>query len=71
MDTLTNIQKRKRANTVRNKHAIESDAEEESTIIIDTSHYGKPSKIEENLEDLDVNQPDHEPLTKSTLFWSS
>jgi hypothetical protein len=55
MDTLTNIQKRKRANTVQNKHAIESDAEEESTIIINTSHYSKPSKIEDNPEDLDVN----------------
>ena len=68
MDTLTNIQKRKRANTVQNKHAIKSNAEEESTIIVNTSHYSKPSKIEDNPEDLDVNQPNHKPLTKSTLF---
>jgi hypothetical protein len=71
MDTLANIQKRKRADIVQNEHAIENNAEEESTIIVDTSHYGKPSKIEDNPEDSDVDQPNHEPLTKSTLFWSS
>ena len=69
MDTQTSIQKRKRANTVQNEHAIDSDASNETTIICDTLHLdGKPSNIEDNSDDSDVNQPNNEPLEEFTLF---
>ena len=69
MDTETIIQKRKRADTIQNKY--KSDASEESTIICDTSHFhGKPSNMEDDSDDSDVDQPDMEPLTASTLFKS-
>jgi hypothetical protein len=71
MDTQTSIQKRKRANTVQNEHIIDSDASNETTIICDTSHLdGKPSNIEDNSDDSDVDQPNNEPLEESTLFKS-
>jgi hypothetical protein len=37
---------------------------------VDTSRYGLPSNIEDDSEDSDVDQPDEEPLEKSTLFQS-
>ena len=40
------------------------------TIIVDHSRHGLPSNIEEDSEDSDVDQPDDEPLEKSTLFQS-
>jgi hypothetical protein len=68
MDTQSNVQKRKRANTALNEPSIESEPEEETTIIVDTSHYGKPSNIEDNPDDSDADQLDDEPLEESTLF---
>jgi hypothetical protein len=69
MDTQTSIQKRKRANTVQNEHAIDSDASNETTIVCDTSHLnGKPSNIEDDSDDSNVDQPNDEPLKESTLF---
>jgi hypothetical protein len=62
MDSQVNIQKRKRANTVQDEHAIESDASNETTIIVDSGSYGKPSNIELNPDDSDVDQPDEEDL---------
>jgi hypothetical protein len=38
---------------------------------VDTSRYGKPSIEEDDSDDSDVEQPDNEPLEKSTLFWST
>ena len=74
MDNPTNVQKRKRAITVP-----------DDTIIVDTRHligdpgtddefddgrYGLPADEEDDSDASDVDQPDDEPLTKSTLFWS-
>jgi hypothetical protein len=70
MDTQANIQKRKRADTAPNEHAFECSIEGEPTIIVDTSRHWLPSNIEYDSEDSDVDQPDDEPLEKSTLFES-
>ena len=71
MDNQTNIQKRKRANTAQDEHTIKGVSDEETTIIVDTSHYRKPSIIEDDSDDSDVEQPDSIPIQKSTLFWST
>lgn len=71
MDNHTELQKRKRAETLRNQLAIESIPEGESTIIVDTSRHGKPSLQEDDSEESDIDQPDNEPLEKSTLYWSN
>jgi hypothetical protein len=55
MDTQTNIQKRKRADTVQNDHEIGSDINPETTIVVDDSRYRKPSNIEDDPNDSDVN----------------
>jgi hypothetical protein len=70
MDTKANIQKRKRADTAPNEYAFECSIDGEPTIIVDTSRHGLPSNIEDNPEDSDVDQPDDDPLEKSTLFQS-
>ena len=71
MDTQTSIQKRKRADTALNEPAFECLIDGESTIIVDTSRLdGKPSNIEDNSDDSDVDQPDNELLEESTLFKS-
>ncbi len=70
MDTQANIQKRKGADTALNEYAFECLIDGEPTIIVDTSRYGLPSNIEDDLEDSDVDQPDDERLEKSTLFQS-
>jgi hypothetical protein len=70
MDTKANIQKRKRADTTPNEHAFECLIKGEPTIIVDTSRHGLCSNIEDDSEDSDVDQPDDEPLEKSTLFQS-
>jgi hypothetical protein len=70
MDVQANIQKRKRADTAQNQHAFECSIEGEPTIIVDTSRHGLPSNIEDDSDDSDVDQPDNEPLEKSTLFKS-
>ena len=70
MDTQANIQKRKRADTAPNENVFECLIEGEPTIIVDTSRHGLPSNIEDDSEDSDVDQPDDEPLEKSTLFQS-
>jgi hypothetical protein len=72
IDNLTNVQKRKRAITVPN-----------NTIIVDTRHligdpgtddefndrrYRLPADKEDDSDASNVDQPDDEPLTKSTLF---
>ena len=71
MDTQTNIQKRKRVNTLEDALIIARAAEDEETIIVDTSRYGLPSITEDDPDDSDVDQPDNELLEKSTLFWST
>jgi hypothetical protein len=68
IDNQANVQKRKRASTVQNEHAIECVSNEETTIIIDTSHYKKPSNIKDNSNDSNVEQPDSTPIQESTLF---
>ena len=55
IDSQVNIQKRKRANTVQDKHAIKSDAFNKTTIIVDSSSYRKPSNIKLNPDDSDVD----------------
>ena len=56
IDTQASIQKRKRADTVQNKHAIDSDTSNKTTIICDTSHLDrKPSNIEDNSDDSNVD----------------
>ena len=71
IETLTNVQKRKRVNTLEDAFIIAHAAEDNETIIVDTSRYRLPSIIEDNPEDSDIDQPDDEPLEKSTLFWST
>ena len=53
--TQTNVKKRKRANTVQNKHEIKSNINLKTTIVVDDSRYGKPSNIEDDPNDLDVD----------------
>jgi len=55
MDNQAKLQKRKRAETIQNQLAIEGILEGKSTIIIDTSRYGKPSIEEDNSNDSDVD----------------
>ena len=55
IDTQTNIQKRKRADTVPNKHAINLLALDGPTIIVDHLCYGLPSNIKEDLDDSNVD----------------
>ena len=71
MDSQTNIQKRKRAITLEDQRIIAGAADDKDTIIVDDSWYGLPSITEDDLDDSDVDQPDNEPLEKSTLFWSN
>ena len=71
MDNHTNIQKRKRADTVKDKPAIVGAADIEETIMVEDPRFGLPSNIEDDSEDSDVDQPDNEPLEESTLFWST
>jgi allantoicase len=71
MDNQSIFQKRKRAETIDNTAIILDAGDTEETIVVDTSRYGLPSIKEDNLEDSDVDQPDEEPLEKSTLFWST
>jgi hypothetical protein len=68
IDTQTNVQKRKRADTVPNEYAINLAELDGLTIIVDHLRHGLPSNIEEDSEDSDVDQPNDEPLEKSTLF---
>jgi hypothetical protein len=71
MDHQTNIQKRKRADIIQDALIIAGAADDEETIIVDTRRHGLPSIIEDDPDDSDVDQPDNEPLEKSTLFWST
>jgi hypothetical protein len=70
MDTQNNVQKRKRADTVPDEYGIDLAALDGPTIIVDHLRHGLPSNIEEDSEDSDVDQPEDEPLEKSTLFQS-
>jgi hypothetical protein len=56
MDTQTSIQKRKRADIALNEPAFKCLIDGESTIIVDTSRLDrKPSNIEDNSDDSNVN----------------
>ena len=70
MDHQINTQKRKRAHIIQDALIIAGAADDENTIIVDTGRYGLPSIIEDDPDDSDIDQPDNEPLEKSTLFWS-
>jgi hypothetical protein len=71
MDSQANIQKRKRANTLEDVLIIAGAANDEETIIVDDRRHGLPSITEDDPDDSDIDQPDNEPLEKSTLFWST
>jgi hypothetical protein len=71
MDSQTNIQKRKRVNTLEDALIIAGAANDEETIIVDDGRHGLPSITEDNPDDSDIDQPDNEPLEESTLFWST
>jgi hypothetical protein len=75
IETLTNVQKRKRAETIA-----------EDTIIVDTTDWSSSTTIDNEFDDgrhrlpfnkeddpdaSDIDQPDKEALTNSTLFWST
>lgn len=74
MDNPTNVQKRKRAVTVPDDTMVvdarrltrDLDAADE----FDDGRHGLPADEEDDSDASDVDQPDDEPLTKSTLFWS-
>jgi hypothetical protein len=70
MDYQIHIQKRKRADIIQDALIIAGAADDEDTIIVDTGRHGLPSILEDNPDDSDIDQPDNEPLEKSTLFWS-
>ena len=70
MGTQANIQKRKRADTVPNEHAIDLSALNGPTIIIDHQRHRLPSNIKEDSDNSNIDQPDNKPLKKSTLFQS-
>jgi hypothetical protein len=55
MDNQINIQKRKRVNILEDAFIIAYAAEDNETIIVDTSRYGLPSIIEDNPEDSDID----------------
>jgi hypothetical protein len=71
MDSQVNVQKRKRVNTIEDALIIAGAADDEETIIVDDGRHGLPSITEDDPDDSDVDQPDDEPLEKSTLFWST
>jgi hypothetical protein len=71
MDNQSNFQKRKRAKTIQDMAGILGVADAKDTIIVDDPRYGLPSIEEDDSEASDVDQPDNEPLEKSTLFWST
>jgi hypothetical protein len=53
-----------------NKPAFECLIDRESTIIAETSRYGLPSNIKDNLYNYNMDWPNNKPLKKSTLFQS-
>jgi hypothetical protein len=55
MDIQTNIQKRKRVNTLEDELIIAGVAEDEGTIIVDTSRHGLPSIIKDDPDDSDID----------------
>ena len=71
MATLNNLQKRKRADTVLNKAVLEDDSDTEEMIVVHDPRFGLPSNMEDNSDESDVDQPDSQDVTQSTLFWST
>ncbi len=69
MATSMNVQKRKRANSTLDS-GIVLTAAEAATIqeSIDEQH-GKPSQIEDDSDDSDIEQANKAKLEDSTLFW--
>jgi hypothetical protein len=71
MDSQANIQERKRANILKDALIIAGAADNEEIIIVDDGRHGLSSITEDDPDDSDIDQPDNEPLEKSTLFWST
>ena len=74
MDIQTNVQKRQRANTVKDCIIVDDRTGIQANPVLEDKsnslYHGLPSNIEDNSDDSDVDQPDKEPLEKSTLWWS-
>ena len=74
IDNQANVQKRKRAETITEDCIIvdttQRPANQDTDDEFDDGRHGLPSNEEDDPDDSDVDQPDEEPLTESTLFWS-
>jgi hypothetical protein len=74
MDIQTNVQKRQRADTVEDCIIVDDGTGIWANPVLedksDSLYHGLPSNIKDDSNDSDVDQPDKEPLEKSTLWWS-
>jgi hypothetical protein len=68
MATSVNLQKRKRADSTLDSIIVLTIAKEAAIQATIDERYGKPSNIEDNSNDSDIEPSDKE-LEDSTLFW--
>jgi hypothetical protein len=68
MATSVNLQKRKRANSTLDSITVLTIAEEAAIQATIDERHGKPSNIEDNSDDSDI-EPSNKELEDSTLFW--
>jgi hypothetical protein len=68
MATSMNLQKRKRADSTLDSITVLTIAEEAAIQATIDERHGKPSNIEDNSDDSDI-EPSNKELEDSTLFW--
>jgi hypothetical protein len=68
MATSVNLQKRKRADSTLDSITVLTIAEEAAIQATIDERHGKPSNIEDNSDDSDI-EPSNKELEDSTLFW--
>jgi hypothetical protein len=68
MATSVNLQKRKRADSTLDLITVLTIAEEAAIQATIDERHGKPSNIEDNSDDSDI-EPSNKELEDSTLFW--
>jgi hypothetical protein len=68
MATSVNLQKRKRADSTLDSIIVLTIAEEAAIQATIDERHGKPSNIEDNSDDLDI-EPSNKELEDSILFW--
>jgi hypothetical protein len=71
MDTLSDVLKQKRAETLALALANGEIDDPEDTIVVEDLRFGLPSNEEDDPNASDVDQSDSEPLQNSTLFWDT